>query len=506
MRKILLCISLLLSLTLLPLSAKEGIAVIGDTTYSTLSEAIAAANPEDEIKLLVDATESITINKNIVLNLNENTLSATEGSGIRIADGATVVVNSGTITGATDSGIYIENGNVTLNNLIIIGNNASAPTRDGGGINIDKGSLTINSSSIKNNSAADGGGGISTQAGTSLVLNSTIVSDNISNEAGGIYLLGATGNINNSTISNNRTRENSNFAVGGGMYIGTHAHVHIDNSTFENNYAKEQGGAICNYGGVVELVKSTLINNYANYGGAIMGYVGDIIINNDTLIADNNSSYGGGIFSSSNNLTIADGAMIYNNIGSTAAADIYSYEGSLYLGTIGPNLILAEDNEIIDGWYLDYSPRWNKDFAVVADNTAYGIKAAHTFKKYSSYTVSYIDKETNLPIAKEKIVDNVEIGALITEEALVLDDYTLISDATISITIGSETNSIIFYYNINKKVPTIEPTPSSDVGPTTKPVPISTSEIIEEAITPQAAPKNHNYVLVRTDCKAEAFN
>ena len=514
MRKTLLCISLLLGLTVLPLAAEEGVATVGDITYLSLSEAIAAANQEEEVDLLVSTMESVTNNKPIILNLNGNTLSVAEGSGIRVADGVAVTINDGTITGATDSGIYIENGTVTLNNLTIIGNNASMPTRDGGGVNIDAGSLTINSSLITGNSAADGGGGIAAQAGTNLILNNVTVSDNISNEGGGIYLTGNTGNITNSIISHNQTRKDNQFAVGGGIYVGTNTYVSINGSTLENNYAEEQGGAICNYGGTLELSGSTLITNYANYGGAIMGYIGNIIVNNDTLITNNNSNYGGGIFSSSNNLTIADGAMIYNNIGITAAADIYSYGGSLCLGAVGSNLILAEDNENIDGWYLDYSPRWSTDFSVVANNTAYGIKAAHAFKEYSSYTVAYVDKENNLPTAEEKIVDKIEVGTQITEEALILNGYTLISDAIISITIGSETNSIIFYYNINKKVPTIEPTSSSDTTPTVKPVPTSTPksnsssevEIIEEENTPQAAQNHHNYVLVRTDCKAEAFN
>lgn len=142
----------------------------------------------------------------------------------------------------------------------------------------------------------------------------------------------------------------------------------------------------------------------------------------------------------------------------------------------------------------------------MANNTAYGIKAAHGFKEYSSYTVAYIDKETNLPIAKEKTISGIEVGAQITEEALTLDGYTLISDATISITIGSETNSIIFYYNINKKASTTDPASSPVPTSTPKSSSSSTVEIIAEENTPQAAPKKHNYALVRTDCKAKTFN
>lgn len=517
MRKKLLLLALLLGICTISTHAEEGVAVVGDVKYSSLAEAIAAANPEEEVILLTNANESVLIDKNLTLNLNNNTLTAAAGSAIKVVNGANASINAGTVTGATDSGIYVADGNVTLTNLTITGNTTTESTRDGGGVNIDAGSLAINSSIITNNSAADGGGGIAVQPGASLTMSNSTITYNIGNEAGGIYLTGTSGTISGSNISNNSTRNDTGFAVGGGIYVGTNTYAYIGGTSFNTNYAQDQGGAICNYGGIVELNSSNFNGNSANYGGAVMGYMGNISISPDTIVTANTATYGGGVFSSANNLTILDGAQIYNNTGSTAAADIYSYGGVLSLGSIGSGLILSDDSEIIDGWYVDYSPRWNTEYIEPATNASYGIKAAHGVKQYTSYTVSYIDRETNLPIVEDKLVEGVEMGAWITEQAPTFEGYTLASDSEVSMTIDADAISIYFYYNINKKVPSIEPsatpmvtpTPKPTIeisGPTYKPKPTPTTETIGDEMTPQVAPKNDNYSLVRTDCKAEAFN
>lgn len=67
-------------------------------------------------------------------------------------------------------------------------------------------------------------------------------------------------------------------------------------------------------------------------------------------------------------------------------------------------------------------------------------------EQLTSYTVSYLDVKTWDPIAPDKLVDGVEVGSLVTEAALNVEDYYPIGNDTLTITLQENNNQFIFYY------------------------------------------------------------
>lgn len=79
------------------------VAQIGDVKYETLKDAINAAKDGDIVTLLADATEDVTINKDITLDLGGKTLTNTSSgkATISVKDSAVVTVKNGFVVGGT---------------------------------------------------------------------------------------------------------------------------------------------------------------------------------------------------------------------------------------------------------------------------------------------------------------------------------------------------------------------------------------------------------------------
>ena len=93
----------------IPAFADGDVAKIGDQGYSTLKDAVAAANANDTIEILSDVTESIEIaaDKNITIDLNGKTLTNTDGKHT-IENNGTLTINdsSNDKTGTVDNVIH----------------------------------------------------------------------------------------------------------------------------------------------------------------------------------------------------------------------------------------------------------------------------------------------------------------------------------------------------------------------------------------------------------------
>lgn len=117
-------------------------ASIGTAKYITLAAAIAAANNGETVTLLADATEDVTINKNITLDLGGKTLTNT-GSGkatVTIAKGATTTVQSGSIIGGTSYYNIQNNGIATFTGVTATaGNTGSSMIDNWGTLTIESG-------------------------------------------------------------------------------------------------------------------------------------------------------------------------------------------------------------------------------------------------------------------------------------------------------------------------------------------------------------------------------
>ncbi len=92
------------------------VAAIGDTEYETLAKALDAAEADDEITLLANVTEDVTIaeDKDVTLNLSEYTLTNAKSHTIT-NNGTLVIRGSGTVTNTSNNCASLANfGKATL--------------------------------------------------------------------------------------------------------------------------------------------------------------------------------------------------------------------------------------------------------------------------------------------------------------------------------------------------------------------------------------------------------
>ena len=127
--------------------AADGAATVGGTGYATLADAIAAAKDGETVTLTADATEDVTIDKNITLDLGTKTLTGTGAASkatLTVAKGATATVKNGTVLG-TANGYYTiqNNGTATLEDVTATaGNTGSSMIDNWGTLTITSGTYT----------------------------------------------------------------------------------------------------------------------------------------------------------------------------------------------------------------------------------------------------------------------------------------------------------------------------------------------------------------------------
>ena len=66
----------------------------------------------------------------------------------------------------------------------------------------------------------------------------------------------------------------------------------------------------------------------------------------------------------------------------------------------------------------------------------------------TSYTVKYLEEETGMQLVQDKVVTDLSVGTPVTEKAIDIENYDLISDASQTKTLvqNAEENTITFYY------------------------------------------------------------
>jgi large repetitive protein len=159
--------------------------------------------------------------------------------------------------------ILTAQGNLTINDVTIIGGSVAGGVSNDGGVVRKDGlaTLSINRSVLRGGNA-DRGGGIYAAPGAGLLtLNRVTVFDNHAVSGGGILVeqgSGVEAIFNNLTISGNVAS-----AIGGGLYVSTSG-FRLRNSTIAHNRSGS-GGAGVFYGGVsttgINLANSVLIDN-----------------------------------------------------------------------------------------------------------------------------------------------------------------------------------------------------------------------------------------------------
>lgn len=195
-----------------------------------------------------------------------------------VRNGATVKFrNLAVWNGRTElkgAGIYQVGGSLTIENCMILGNDAWGVTSFGGGIHCT-GALTISDSQIRDNNAGDPGnmasggtGGGVYVVGNSFTVTRCFIANNKARAGGGLHAREANGEISYSTFIGNTVYEH-----GGGVYVEDTTSS-IRNSTFRDNDGGWSGGGLfqgqfLSNNSDATILNSTFSNNIARAGGGL---------------------------------------------------------------------------------------------------------------------------------------------------------------------------------------------------------------------------------------------
>lgn len=234
--------------------------VTGNSNQSstTLQAAVDAATAGDTLTVQGTCAGTITVGKDLTLTgqpasgYPTPTLDGNQaGTVLTIGQGATVIINTLTITGGIASGCCgggISNrGTLTLNNDIVSGNTTTNGSGGGGIGNI--GSLTLNSTTVSGNNAPNGGGGGIWSNGVATLNGSTSITGNSGLQGGGIGAFGGTVTLNDTTsVIGNSASGDPTLAAGGGIWAGNSTVTMTGGATITHNSSSTVGGGILNYG------------------------------------------------------------------------------------------------------------------------------------------------------------------------------------------------------------------------------------------------------------------
>ena len=231
--------------------------------------------------------------------------------------------------------------NINMNYGTISGNKAT----NGAGIYVYKGSIgsEINSEtlSVKNNTASGNGGGIFVMNGN-MTMNSGSISGNkaLSGNGGGIYIYR---NINNGEETDEENNEEiGKFTINGGVIYGNSAH-RISNG---NRQGGNGGGVYMNGGNFIQGTGSKICNNYNDEngggvcivnGGSFKMEGGEITGNgkNPTGTRQPITKNGGGVYLNGGNFTLSDGSITLNSVQENGGGVFLTGDNCVYTLTKG---------------------------------------------------------------------------------------------------------------------------------------------------------------------------
>ncbi len=262
------------------------------------------------------SVQTVTVTNSQISGNTGNGVRCSECAGIQIVNG-TIANNgeTGVLFRNNPSGAF--NLLISVEDSEISGNGATVPG-SGGGItleNIDSGALRptlqVTNTTIANNEAVKGGG-IYVEEGE-VTLMEVILQDNTAQYGGGVFIVEpiefadevSVVSIEDSTITNNtatgqggglalaytqtaitNTLITNNVAnIGGGLFADNLAEITLDQITFANNTGHNVGSGIANYEGIILLTGSVIHGGLG--GGDAIDSPGGVLEIVNTTIAQN---------------------------------------------------------------------------------------------------------------------------------------------------------------------------------------------------------------------------
>ena len=358
-------------------------AKIGETSYGTLQGAIDSAKEDDEVVLQKDHKGNIKIAEWIKLNLNgkkiegnvDVDLSGKKDDAATTQDGEEAVkkveITGGTITGATESGVTIQNAgetNVLLKDLTIEKNEG----KKGGGVHIENSQdVTIEGCTIQGNEATLNGGGIyANNESTVTVIGGTISGNNAAGSGwstsggGGVYAEGgSTVNLKDVTVSDNHVT--GNYGGGGGIKVND-GKLTVDNAKILENTTNSSGGGISVKNSDLTITDSEIRNNVAGgQNGGGVEIIGSATDNKEHTITDTQitgnraEERGGGVFVNKASITIKDSTLDENHAMHVDGTQASSEGGGL--GVMGGKDITLDNTKVTNNSAKDGGGIWVRD-------------------------------------------------------------------------------------------------------------------------------------------------
>lgn len=279
--------------------------------------------------------------------------SDSNGAGVYIANGD-VTINGGIVGksghpniayNGNGAGIAVVNGNLTVNSGNIDYNEARYSHNqggNGGAIYLTGGIATINGGTVSYNVADMNGGGFYVSTGASSAVtsisNGAIISGNaaVNGFGGGFYLNSGILDISGASTA---IKGNYAYSQGGGIYVGSGTFNMsggiIGGTTTDGNYTTSEGslgGGLYMGGGAANIVGGAISGNHTDaegHGGGIYMYGGTCTLMGGARIGGNTTSFansadlGGGIYSAGGTITV-EGGLIEYNTASSDGGGVYS--------------------------------------------------------------------------------------------------------------------------------------------------------------------------------------
>jgi len=261
------------------------------TLMGSVSERTISLNSNGSM-FTVNAGVTLTLEENISLvgrSANNASLVSINSGNLIMNDGAKI---SGNVTTNTGGGIYISNGNLTINGGII-SNNIANGFYGGGGIYVASGNINMYGGTIRENLASRGGG--ITMMDSNISTFNMYNGEIIGNSGGGINIYNNVRlTLHGGIISNNKTQQS------GGGICSWYGIITINGGVISGNTATGIGGGICSTSNIntgLTMYDGIISGNIASKGGGIYlagGY--GYLTMYDGIISGNTASAGGGVY------------------------------------------------------------------------------------------------------------------------------------------------------------------------------------------------------------------
>ncbi|MDJ0582558.1 cadherin domain-containing protein [Crocosphaera sp.] len=341
-----------------------------NNAFGTLQSAIAAAQAGDQIWVAggtytpgTERTDSFVLQNDVAIyggfagtetSLNQrdinNNVTILSGDIGTVGDDSD---NSYHVVRAEGSFISPISTNTLLDGFTISDGNANGSTDDGngGGVFLDNANPTLSNIIFTENNATNGGG-LYSENGSNPILTNTTFEFNTATNGAAIY-----NDLSSPQITNGTFRLNVANNSGGAIFNTSSSNPTIINSVFSRNSANtSNGGAVFNNLSNPNFINSSFSGNVAVTGGAISNSSSSVSLNNSILWGNNDSSNTGaqiaGTGVTANNSIIQGG-----QFGATNEDPLFvdAKNDDLRLNTGSPGLdagnqsLLPADSQDIDG-------------------------------------------------------------------------------------------------------------------------------------------------------------